>query len=587
MIENTKEKFLELYPRPSTIECTTKILSQMKNSICKIYKCNGTGFFCNIPYKNSTLKALITNYHVIDDIYISNNKIIKITLNDDKEEKDISLGNRKIYLNKEYDITIIEIKRSDDINANYLELDDKIFKYNSEFYYDRISIYALHYPNKDKASVSYGILKNINNYNINHTCCTLPGSTGSPIINLLNNKVIGIHKEASKYNFNIATFIKYPINEVISNENNNIGIQIENNANNDKNDDDENDNGNILINEFEEVEKKIFEYLKERLNINIIGNEAKLILQKKEINNIDLNLLSKLRFNQLKSLNLSSNKISDIEPIKYFTNIENLNLSSNYIKDIKPIKYLNKLKLLDLTNNKINNILKLREIVPNNKELKRIDLEVNNKNDRSLLGELLGQLKYKFGRNDFIINYHSSLTNLSTVNRIINEFKSLVNEPNNNICRKVFLLNENNIYEWICALNGPKNTPFQDGLFYLKISFPSDYPQRAPEVIFLTPIYHLNINHIKCPGCNLGHVSISTLNFWYSETTIREVLQDIFVFLHFPNPDSPFGIDRQIEYYHDKNLYETKAKYFTQKYAYQKNYKKDLYFDNWDFTYKK
>ena len=190
----------------------------MKNSICKIYKCNGTGFFCKISFKNKNFKALITNSHLINKEYIKNNKIIKISLNDDKEEKDLELNKRKIFLSEIYDITIIEIKNSDNINVSYLELDDNIFKDNSEFYYENNSIYVLHYPNMSKASVSYGIIKQIMNFNIYHTCCTEPGSSGSPIMNLLNNKVIGIHKEASRFNFNIGSFIKNPINKFILNE---------------------------------------------------------------------------------------------------------------------------------------------------------------------------------------------------------------------------------------------------------------------------------------------------------------------------------------------------------------------------------
>jgi surface protein len=68
------------------------------------------------------------------------------------------------------------------------------------------------------ASVSYGIIKQIMDFNIYHTCYTEPGSSGSPIMNLLNNKVIGIHKEASRFNFNIGSFIKNPINKFIQNE---------------------------------------------------------------------------------------------------------------------------------------------------------------------------------------------------------------------------------------------------------------------------------------------------------------------------------------------------------------------------------
>jgi V8-like Glu-specific endopeptidase len=186
----------------------------MKNSICKIYKCNGTGFFCNIIFQNFEFKVLITNYHVIDKKYIEDNKMIKISLNDEKEKKDIELNQRKIYFNDKYDITIIEIKNSDNINVNYLELDEKIFEDNSELYYENKSIYILHYPNQDKSSVSYGITKKIENGEINHLCSTQPGSSGSPILDLNNNKVIGIHKGSLKEkNINLGTLLRKPLEQ--------------------------------------------------------------------------------------------------------------------------------------------------------------------------------------------------------------------------------------------------------------------------------------------------------------------------------------------------------------------------------------
>ena len=63
--DNNKEKLLDLYPIPITIECTNIILQQMKNCICKINnkKGKGTGFFCKI---NNEL-VMITNNHVIDE----------------------------------------------------------------------------------------------------------------------------------------------------------------------------------------------------------------------------------------------------------------------------------------------------------------------------------------------------------------------------------------------------------------------------------------------------------------------------------------------------------------------------------------
>ena len=101
-----------------------------------------------------------------------------------------------------------------------MKLDDKLFNKNSEKGYE--SIYILHYPNASKASVYYGkgfILKNTeNNYDIEHKCNTLFGSSGSPILNLTNNKVIGIHKGCVKIKdeviLNIGTLLKFPLKEL-------------------------------------------------------------------------------------------------------------------------------------------------------------------------------------------------------------------------------------------------------------------------------------------------------------------------------------------------------------------------------------
>ena len=110
----------------------------------------------------------------------------------------------------------MEIKENDNIN-NYLEIDDNLFKENIEFSYEGKTIYDIKYPKSDNVSVSFGIIKEIkNSYDIIHLCSTDSGSSGSPILNLETNKIIGIHKEASiNFNFNKGTFLKNPINEYI------------------------------------------------------------------------------------------------------------------------------------------------------------------------------------------------------------------------------------------------------------------------------------------------------------------------------------------------------------------------------------
>ena len=69
-------------------------------------------------------------------------------------------------------------------------------------------------------SVSYGIIKAIdldNKHDILHLCSTDRGSSGSPILNINTNQIIGIHRGSySNHNFNEGTLVIFPIKEFIS-----------------------------------------------------------------------------------------------------------------------------------------------------------------------------------------------------------------------------------------------------------------------------------------------------------------------------------------------------------------------------------
>ena len=188
------------------------------NCICKI-KIKGTyvtGFFCKFSYKKQTIKVFMTSNHFLNEKDFGENKKLNLSLNDEKETKTIGLSiERKTYFNKDYDIALIELKDEDKIK-DYLELDDNLFQDNSEKIYKNQSIYLLNYQNDKNACVSYGLLYNIDKYNIIHNCTTDNNSSGSPILNLQTNKVIGIHNKSS-INYNIGTLLKLPIKEFINN----------------------------------------------------------------------------------------------------------------------------------------------------------------------------------------------------------------------------------------------------------------------------------------------------------------------------------------------------------------------------------
>ena len=227
-----------------TVKQTQKILMQMEKSICKIKgKLTGTGFFCLIKYENKDIPCLMTNYYVLDKEYIKKNIKIVISMNVNAINKEITINEQDIiYQSKkdEYDLIIIRLKQDQDYmkNINYLELDENLLHINSKKGYE--SIYILHYPNAQNASVSYGkgiIFDEENKYDIKHRCNTSSGSSGGPILNLLTNKVIGIHKGCIQKNgevkYNIGTFLKEPLEEKKNNKINNqiINVNLYNNFN--------------------------------------------------------------------------------------------------------------------------------------------------------------------------------------------------------------------------------------------------------------------------------------------------------------------------------------------------------------------
>ena len=221
------EKDLEAHPKSASSGQLEVILQQMKNSVCKIKskEGHGTGFLCIIPNptKLKPLHVLITNNHVLNKKDIEIGKEIIFTTNNEKNFYKISIDTRrKVYTNeKPFDITIIELIKEDKnvLNNIFLEIDEYLLNSNITTYddvYNQKSIYLLHYPNGEKMEYSIGVIKNISldNCDIQHYCATKDGSSGCPIINLSNYKVVGVHKAAMEIkNWNLGTLLKGPIED--------------------------------------------------------------------------------------------------------------------------------------------------------------------------------------------------------------------------------------------------------------------------------------------------------------------------------------------------------------------------------------
>ena len=349
------------------------------------------------------------------------------------------MNNRYKYTNKEYDITIIEIKNTDDI-ISFLQLDDTIInniiknENKNELYINK-TLYIIQYPN-GKLSVSYGTLETILNekkYYFYHKCSTKGGSSGSPILNL-DNKIIGIHRQGFNNNNNDnnkGTFLNFPIKEFIELNYPDYNLRLFNNKYGkyyELINDLSNDKIKLISNIGDEAFKHFcelkFTNLKEmniyQIGITNIKPLEKMNLDKLEVldlsnNNIpDITPLSKVNMKELKYLDLSGMNISDINVLENvnFEKLERLYLGYNKISDINALEKVNfkELKVLDFHNNNIVDINVLENV--HFEKLEILNFNANKIADINILDNV----KFK-GLKELLLN-ENNISNVKKFNKV-------------------------------------------------------------------------------------------------------------------------------------------------------------------------
>ena len=123
---------------------------------------------------------------------------------------------------------------------------------------------------------------------------------------------------------------------------------------------------------------------------------------------------------------------------------------------------------------------------------------------------------------------------------------------------------EDNLRYFSVMILGPKDSPYEDGVFELELFLPEEYPMAAPKVRFLTKIYHHNID-------SLGRICLDILkDKWSPALQIRTVLISIQALLSAPNPDDPLSEKVASEWKRDEAAALNTAKEYTEKYAKKK-----------------
>ncbi|ODV61576.1 E2 ubiquitin-conjugating protein UBC7 [Ascoidea rubescens DSM 1968] len=132
--------------------------------------------------------------------------------------------------------------------------------------------------------------------------------------------------------------------------------------------------------------------------------------------------------------------------------------------------------------------------------------------------------------------------------RLLKEYQQLSRDPPEGIIAGP--ANEDNLFLWDCLLEGPPDTPYQDGVFSATLLFPKDYPLAPPTLKFFPPILHPNIYKdgtvcisILHPPGDDPHQYERAEERWSPVQSVEKILLSVISMLAEPNPESGANID--------------------------------------------
>lgn len=119
-------------------------------------------------------------------------------------------------------------------------------------------------------------------------------------------------------------------------------------------------------------------------------------------------------------------------------------------------------------------------------------------------------------------------------------------------------LSEENIFVWAATIFGPADTPWEGGIFSLRMTFCDQYPDKPPKVRFTTKVFHPNVYQD-------GTLCLDIIqNKWSPSYTVSSVLTSIQSLLTDPNCGSPANPEAAELFMQDKKAYNRRVRRLTE-----------------------
>ncbi|VEU22986.1 DEKNAAE104058 [Brettanomyces naardenensis] len=122
---------------------------------------------------------------------------------------------------------------------------------------------------------------------------------------------------------------------------------------------------------------------------------------------------------------------------------------------------------------------------------------------------------------------------------------------------------DDNMQEFFVNFVGPKDSPYEGGLWRIHVELPDQYPYKSPSIGFQNKIFHPNIDEAS------GSVCLDVINQTWSPMFDMFNIFEEFIpqLLNYPNAADPLNGDASSLYLRDKKRYLEKVKAYVREFA--------------------
>lgn len=143
--------------------------------------------------------------------------------------------------------------------------------------------------------------------------------------------------------------------------------------------------------------------------------------------------------------------------------------------------------------------------------------------------------------------------------RIQKELKEIDSDKASGVTAEVVA---DNLQHLIGSVPGPKDTPYEGGLFRVDIQLDAQYPFAPPKMRFMTRVWHPNVSSAN------GAICLDILkDQWSPALTLKTALLSLQALLASPQPDDPQDAVVANQYRTDFRTFEATARYWTEAFA--------------------